>query len=430
MLPCRPQEHHIIDRDIRDLAVCCDLTGIGQDIGLLHMIILVLHESAQCAVNGVILAGLDLNGNGGQAVVIVNQIIDLAFVAVIVIKQLAAVSGQLLGHYAFIHRAEIDPRLIVQDRTDIAAVQNVGQKPHVVQIELEQILADRLRKREHRRGDRVDVQDDACGDQIFKLVLIIGETLAALVLDILKDHAFFLALQIGGDHLIDPADLQLFVVVRFVLRRIIGIERADIVMDRSHLYDVGIGNKGVHGVGQATDQQIFLEKIHDLLMRGDVQALAGQELLAHRVDRKAVEAVCQKELFEVQREHALDLDAADGDRARLFQRHAEQRTTGNVGELVVLLEEFEHGQQVGVGLDLVEEDQCVFLLAHFLAGDGADLEIKVLDRADGLEHTGAVLILRKVQLNIVFKKLLPDVADDKGLADLPRAVDNQHFVGV
>ena len=110
MLPCRPQEHHVIDRDICDLAVCCDLAGIGQDIGLLYMIVLVLHECAQRAVDGVVLAGLDLDRHGGQAVVIVDQIIDLAFVAVIVIKQLAAVSGQLLGHHAFIHGAEINPR--------------------------------------------------------------------------------------------------------------------------------------------------------------------------------------------------------------------------------------------------------------------------------------------------------------------------------
>ena len=85
---------------------------------------------------------------------------------------------------------------------------------------------------------------------------------------------------------------------------------------------------------------------------------------------------------------------------------------------------------MGVGLDLVKEDQRVFLLTHLLAGDRADLEIKVLDRADRLKHTGAVLILREVQLDIVFKKLLPDMTDDKGLADLPCAVDNQHFVGV
>ena len=52
----------------------------------------------------------------------------------------------------------------------------------------------RVRQLGTRRGDRVDVQDDARGDQIFKLILIIGEPLAAFILDILKDHALFLAL--------------------------------------------------------------------------------------------------------------------------------------------------------------------------------------------------------------------------------------------
>ena len=81
--------------------------------------------------------------------------------------------GQLLGHHAFVHRAEIDPRLIVQDCADIAAVQNIGQKSNVVQIELEQILADGLRKREYGVGDCIDVQRDPRGDQILKLILIV-----------------------------------------------------------------------------------------------------------------------------------------------------------------------------------------------------------------------------------------------------------------
>ena len=83
-----------------------------------------------------------------------------------------------------------------------------------------------------------------------------------------------------------------------------------------------------------------------------------------------------------------------------------------------------------IRLDLIKENQRVFLLSHSLAGDGADLEIEVLDGADLFKQPGTVVILRKVQLDIVLKELLPDVADDKGLSDLPRPVDNQHFVGV
>ena len=81
-------------------------------------------------------------------------------------------------------------------------------------------------------------------------------------------------------------------------------------------------------------------------------------------------------------------------------------------------------------LDLIKENQRVFLLSHSLAGDGTDLEIEVLDGVDLLKQPWTVIILRKVQLDIVLKELLPDVADDKGLSDLPRPVDNQHFVGV
>ena len=84
MLPCRPQEHHIIDRDIRDLSFRRDLAGVGEDVGFFYMIVFVLHKGVQRAVDGVVLAGLDLNRDGGQAVVIIDQEIDLAFVAVFV----------------------------------------------------------------------------------------------------------------------------------------------------------------------------------------------------------------------------------------------------------------------------------------------------------------------------------------------------------
>ena len=128
------------------------------------MIVLVLYKSIQRAVDSVIFAGLDLNGDGGQAVVIIDQIIDLAFVSVIVIKQLATVSGQFLGHNAFIYGTEIDPCLVVQDRADIVAVQDIRQKSHIVQIKLEQIFTDRLRKWKYWCGDRIDVQGDASRD--------------------------------------------------------------------------------------------------------------------------------------------------------------------------------------------------------------------------------------------------------------------------
>jgi len=84
------------------------------------------------------------------------------------------------------------------------------------------------------------------------------------------------------------------------------------------------------------------------------------------------------------------------------------------------------------------------------------LEIEVLDGADLLKQPWTVIILRKVQLDIVLKELLPDVPDlpagevlslrssvpssfDLASSSVPVAdgssrlissVDNQHFVGV
>ena len=201
-------------------------------------------------------------------------------------------------------------------------------------------------------------------------------------------------------------------------------------MDRPHLDDIGVCNKGVYSIGQPADQQILLEKIHYLLMHGGIQTLTGKELLMHHIDGEPIKPVCQQKLLKIQREHALDLNTPDGDRGGLLQGHAQQRPAGNIGVPIVLLQKLEHGQQVRIRLDLIKENQRVFLLSHFLAGDGADLEIEVLDRADLLKQPGAVIILRKVQLDIVLKELLSDVTDNKGLSDLPRPVDNQHFVGV
>ena len=203
------KEHHIIDRQIRDLAVRRDFAGVGQNERLFHVIVVVLYEGIQRAVDGVVLAGLDLNGNGGEAVVIVDQIIHLALAAVIVIERIVTVGNELAGDDALIDRAKVDAPFILQDRADIAAVQNGGQNTDVVQIKLQQVLAGGLDQWEGRRGDSLHVQRNAGADQVFKLVFIIGEGAAFFALNPLRHHALFLVLQVGGDLIVDPADLQL-----------------------------------------------------------------------------------------------------------------------------------------------------------------------------------------------------------------------------
>ena len=75
------------------------------------MIVLVPYKGIECAVDSIILAGLDLDGTSGKAFIIVDEKIDFSFIAVIVIEQLAAVGDKLLCHYALIYRAKIDSRI-------------------------------------------------------------------------------------------------------------------------------------------------------------------------------------------------------------------------------------------------------------------------------------------------------------------------------
>ena len=165
-------------------------------------------------------------------------------------------------------------------------------------------------------------------------------------------------------------------------------------------------------------------------MHRSIQALTGEELLTQFVDRVLIESVSIQEFFKIQREHPLDLDAPDGNRTRLLERHAKQRSAGDIGVSVVLFQELEHRQQMRIRLDLVKEDQRVLFLSHFFAGERADLKVKVLHRTNLLKQFRSVLILGEIEFNIVLKELLPDVANDKRLSDLPRSVDDQYLIGV
>ena len=109
----RAKEHHIINRQICDPSVCCDFARVGQDKGFFYMIIVIFYEGIQHAVDGVILAGFHFDGNGGQAFVIINQVIDLALIAVVVIVELETVRNKLACDNALIYRAQVNALLVV-----------------------------------------------------------------------------------------------------------------------------------------------------------------------------------------------------------------------------------------------------------------------------------------------------------------------------
>ena len=59
------EEHDIVDGDIDDLSLRRDRSLIGHNKGFLNMIVFILHEAVQRAVDGIVFARLHFNGDGG-----------------------------------------------------------------------------------------------------------------------------------------------------------------------------------------------------------------------------------------------------------------------------------------------------------------------------------------------------------------------------
>ena len=104
------EEHDIVDREIGDLPLAGYLALIGQYECLLDMVVLILDKGVERAVYGIVLAGLDLKGDGGKAAVIVDQVIDLALAAVVIVVQLIAIGGQFAGDDSLIDGSQIESR--------------------------------------------------------------------------------------------------------------------------------------------------------------------------------------------------------------------------------------------------------------------------------------------------------------------------------
>ena len=100
------------------------------------------------------------------------------------------------------------------------------------------------------------------------------------------------------------------------------------------------------------------------------------------------------------------------------------------GEPVVLSQKFQQRQQVRVCLDLVNEDQGVFLLLHLAAFQHADLQVEILHGLGFGKEAGTEGVLHPVDLDVVFEELLAHMADDIGFAYLTGSVDEQNLFGI
>lgn len=97
----RRHEHHKIDGHVGYLAVLANLTFVGDDSGCLNVVIGILQKVIEGAVYGIVLARLDFYRMGTHGRVVVNQIVYLALLAVVVVKEFVPMCTKFLGYHTF-----------------------------------------------------------------------------------------------------------------------------------------------------------------------------------------------------------------------------------------------------------------------------------------------------------------------------------------
>ena len=145
--------------------------------------------------------------------------------------------------------------------------------------------------------------------------MIICEGLPLLIFYALCYDTFFLILHVGGNQVIDTADLQLALLV--ILGCVGGIVIMDLLLDLTDELNVVIFQIGIDRIRQTADQQILSEVVHHLIVGRLVQGFQSFKLLPHGRHGKLVQPVGIEEFLEVQREHPNFTDTAHRDRCGL-----------------------------------------------------------------------------------------------------------------
>ena len=76
-----------------------------------------------------------------------------------------------------------------------------------------------------------------------------------------------------------------------------------------------------------------------------------------------------------------------------------------------------------IRLDLIQKDKRILLLLHSLSRQHTDLKIQIFHRPRLGKEPVTQRILHQIDLNEVFKELLPHVANEIGLSHLSGPVD-------
>jgi len=143
-------EHHEIDGHISNLALLIDRTFVGNDGTRKNMVIGVLQQVVEGAVYAVVLARRDLYRMSTHGLVVVDEKVYLALLAVIIIEKLVSVGTQFLCNNALIDGAEVDAADVIEHGSYVVAIERTGEQAHIVEVELQQVFLQRLANGEAR----------------------------------------------------------------------------------------------------------------------------------------------------------------------------------------------------------------------------------------------------------------------------------------
>ena len=137
-----------------------------------------------------------------------------------------------------------------------------------------------------------------------------------------------------------------------------------VLMHLSDAHHVSVSQIVIHSLGKSAHQKIILETLQQNLVRTFFQRLLAQKMFANVFYPLLSDPCRPKELFKIQRIHLLNGHAPERNRRCFRQCHPKLRTTGDETIARLLIEKLQHGQQMGITLNLIQKNQRVGLVSQ------------------------------------------------------------------
>lgn len=116
-----------VDDSVFNLSPGC----VGEDVATAYVVVGSVDKPRQSAVALVVLAGFYFQWKHAQRFVIVDQEVDLASCAVVVIKEPVGFRGKFHGYDALIDGPEVDTIDILKYGNDVVMIEDSAENPHM-----------------------------------------------------------------------------------------------------------------------------------------------------------------------------------------------------------------------------------------------------------------------------------------------------------